>query len=264
MLDIKNLEVTYSNILVVVRGVSLRVGDSQVVALLGSNGAGKSTLLKAISGMLGFELGKITEGSITYKGERIDGLAPTDIVRKGIFQVFEGRPVCEHLTVEENLLIGAYSRSDSRRDIANDRDMVYDYFPSLARIKGRTAGYISGGERQMLVVGRGLLAKPSLMLLDEPTLGLGPLIVEEFFHILERLNVEQKIAILLVEQNARAALSLASYGYVMENGRIVLDGPSDDLMENEDIKEFYLGLSKAGRRSYKDVKHYKRRKRWLG
>ena len=264
MLQVNNLEVTYSSILVVIRGVSLRVGDGQVVALLGSNGAGKSTLLKAISGMLGFELGKVTEGSITYDGERIDGLSPTDIVKRGIFQVFEGRPVCEHLTVEENLLIGAYSRKDSRRDIANDLDMVYGYFPSLARIKGRTAGYISGGERQMLVVGRGLLAKPSLMLLDEPTLGLSPLIVEEFFRILERLNVEQKIAILLVEQNARAALSLASYGYVMENGRVVLDGSSDDLMKNEDIKEFYLGLSKAERRSYRDVKHYKRRKRWLG
>jgi branched-chain amino acid transport system ATP-binding protein len=264
MLQVNNLEVTYSSILVVIRGVSLRVGDGQVVALLGSNGAGKSTLLKANSGMLGFELGKVTEGGIIYNGDKIDGLSPTTIVRKGIFQVFEGRPVCEHLTVEENLLIGSYSRSDSRREIANDLDMVYGYFPSLARIKGRTAGYISGGERQMLVVGRGLLAKPSLMLLDEPTLGLSPLIVEEFFRILERLNVEQKIAILLVEQNARAALSLASYAYVMENGRVVLDGHSDDLMKNEDIKEFYLGLGKAERRSYRDVKHYKRRKRWLG
>ncbi len=264
MLEVNNLEVTYGDIIVVIRGLSLRISDGQIVALLGSNGAGKSTLLKAISGMLSFELGKVTEGSITYNGSRIDGLSPTDIVKIGIFQVFEGRPVCEHLTVEENLLIGAYSRSDSRRDITDDLDMVYGYFPSLARMKRRTAGYISGGERQMLVVGRGLLAKPSLMLLDEPTLGLGPLIVEEFFHILERLNVEQKIAILLVEQNARAALSLASYGYVMENGRVVLDGPAGDLMENEDIKEFYLGLSKAERRSFRDVKHYKRRKRWLG
>jgi len=263
MLEMKNLEVTYSDILVVVRGVSLQVGDGQVVALLGSNGAGKSTLLKAISGMLSFELGKVTEGSINYNEERIDGLAPPNIVSKGIFQVFEGRPVCEHLTVEENLLIGAYSRKD-REEISHDLEMVYDYFPVLNRLKGRTAGYISGGERQMLVVGRGLLAKPSLLLLDEPTLGLSPIIVEEFFHVLKRLNTEHNIAVLLVEQNVTAALSQASYGYVMENGRVVLDGASDDLMKNEDIREFYLGLGKTGRRSYKDVKHYKRRKRWLG
>jgi len=264
MLDVKNLEVTYSDILVVIRGVSLKVEDGQVVALLGSNGAGKSTLLKAISGMLSFEIGKVSEGSITFNGERIDGVSPTDIVRKGIFQVFEGRPVCEHLTVEENLLIGSYSRRESRHDILRDLDLVYSYFPTLTRLKGRTAGYISGGERQMVVAGRGLLAKPSLLLLDEPTLGLSPIIVEEFFRVLKRMHEEQKIALLLVEQNVRAALSLASYGYVMENGRVVLDGSADDLMNNEDVREFYLGLGKTGRRSYKDVKHYKRRKRWLG
>ena len=263
MLDMKNLEVTYSDILVVVRGVSLQVGDGQIVALLGGNGAGKSTLLKAISGMLSFELGKVTEGSIYYNEVRIDGLAPPNIVKKGVFQVFEGRPVCEHLTVEENLLIGAYSRSD-RAEISHDLEMVYDYFPILNRLKARTAGYISGGERQMLVVGRGLMAKPSLLLLDEPTLGLSPLIVDEFFQVLKRMNTDQKIAVLLVEQNVTAALAQASYGYVMENGRVVLDGASDDLMKNEDIREFYLGLGKTGRRNYKDVKHYKRRKRWLG
>jgi len=263
MLDIRNIEVTYSNILVVLRGVSLRINDNQIVSLLGSNGAGKSTLLKSISGMLSFEMGKVTEGSIMYNEDRIDGLSPTQIVKKGIFQVFEGRPVCEHLTVEENLLIGAYAQV-SRNEAISDLDRVYSYFPVLKMLSKRTAGYISGGERQMLVVGRGLLARPSLLLLDEPTLGLSPIIVQEFFRVMGQLAEAEKIAVLLVEQNVKAALNLASYGYVMENGKIVLDGSSSDLMQNEDIKEFYLGLSKTGRRSFKDVKHYKRRKRWLG
>jgi branched-chain amino acid transport system ATP-binding protein len=263
MLQVNNIEVVYMSVIQVLRGVSLEVGDGQIVALLGANGAGKTTTIKAISGLLKTEEGEVTDGSIDFDGNGIDRYGPEDIAAMGISQVMEGRRVLEHLSVEENLLVGAYRRKD-RAGVKRDMEVVFDYFPRLKDLRRRTSGYLSGGEQQMLVIGRALMARPKLMLLDEPSLGLAPLLVQEIYEIIQRINAEQKMAILLVEQNARAALGIADYGYVMENGRVVLSGPAERLRDNEDVKEFYMGLSAVGsRKSYREVKHYRRRKRWL-
>ena len=263
MLALNNIEVIYSDVILVLKGVSLDVAGGSIVALLGANGAGKTTTLKAISGLLKTELGDVTDGNITFEEQRIDQKSPEEIVRMGIVQVMEGRPLFEQLTVEENLRVGAYSRSDTPA-VKRDMENVYQYFPILAGMRHRVSGYLSGGERQMLVMGRGLMARPKLMLLDEPSLGLSPIVVKEIFKIIDLINEQDHTSILLVEQNAKVALSISDHAYVMENGRIVLEGPSSKLRENEDIKEFYLGLSQVGKRkSYKEIKHYKRRKRWL-
>lgn len=264
MLSVNNIEVIYNSVILVLRGVSFQVQPGQVVALLGPNGAGKSTTLKAISGLLKNELGEISRGNIIWHDERIDDRPPESIVRSGIIQVIEGRPLFQHLTVEENLLTGAMAYEGGRR-FKSDLEMVYSYFPRLRDLRKRVSGYLSGGEGQMLVIGRALMGHPRLIMLDEPSLGLAPMLVQEIFHIIRDIRTQEAVSVLLVEQNARAALELADYGYVMENGRIVLDGPAAQLRENEDIKEFYLGLNTSGeRKSYRDVKHYKRRKRWLG
>jgi branched-chain amino acid transport system ATP-binding protein len=264
MLTVNNIEVIYNSVILVLRGVSFQVEPGKIVALLGPNGAGKSTTLKAISGLLKTELGEITRGSITWAGERMDTLAGEDIVRKGIIQVIEGRPIFQHLSVEENLHLGAMSYEGGRY-YKTDLERIFNYFPRLRDLRKRVSGYLSGGEQQMMVIGRALLGHPKLMMLDEPSLGLAPMLVQEIFSIVKEINNREKMSVLLVEQNARAALSLADHGYVMEEGRIVLDGPGEQLRENEDIKEFYLGLNTSGeRKSYRDVKHYKRRKRWLG
>ena len=263
MLRLNSIEVIYSDVILVLKGVSLEVPDGKIISLLGANGAGKTTTLKAISGVLYTELGEVTDGSIEFDGMRIDGKAPEEIVQMGIVQVMEGRRMFEHLTVEENLRVGAYARKD-REAILKDFESVYRYFPRLKDLRGHVSGYLSGGERQMLVVGRALMSSPKVMLLDEPSLGLSPLLVKEIFGIIKKINREKKTSILLVEQNANIALSTSDYGYIMENGRVVLDGPSPKLKENEDIKEFYLGLSQVGKRkSFREVKHYRRRKRWL-
>jgi len=263
MLKLNNIEVTYLNVIRVLHGVSLTVEDSSIVTLLGANGAGKSTTLKAISGLLHVEEGEVTDGSIEWNGERIDKRSAEQISRLGIIQALEGRRVFEHLTAEENLNVGAYLRRD-RRAVKRDLEMVYQYFPRLKSLRRHIAGYLSGGEQQMLVIGRAMMANPKLMMLDEPSLGLAPLMVEEIYNIIQRFNAEQKTSVLLVEQNVRIALSIATYGYVMENGRVVLDGSADFLKNNEDVKEFYMGLSALGtKKSYREVKHYKRRKRWL-
>jgi branched-chain amino acid transport system ATP-binding protein len=263
MLQVKNIEVVYLNVIQVLRGVSLEVGDGQIVALLGANGAGKTTTLKAISGMLKTEEGRVTDGSIDFDGKRLDKYGPEDIAAMGISQAMEGRRVLEHLSVEENLLVGAYCRKD-RAGVKKDIEMVFDYFPNIKRLRRQMSGYLSGGEQQMLVIGRALMARPKLLLLDEPSLGLAPLMVEEIYEIIRRIQTDQKMAILLVEQNVRAALDIAEYGYVMENGRVVLNAPAENLKNNEDVREFYLGLSTVGsRKSYRDVKHYRRKKRWL-
>jgi branched-chain amino acid transport system ATP-binding protein len=263
MLQVNNIEVYYMNVIQVLRGVSLEVGDGQIVALLGANGGGKTTVLKAISGLLKTEEGEVTNGSIVFNGQRIDKRGPEDIAALGVSQVMEGRRVLEHLSVEENLLIGAYLRKD-RAGVKRDMEMVFGYFPRVKNLRRRTSGYLSGGEQQMLVIGRALMASPKLMLMDEPSLGLAPLMVQEIYDITRRINSEQKVSILLVEQNVRAALGIAHHGYVIENGRIVMDGPADKLRDNEDVREFYMGLSAIGsQKSYRDVKHYRRRKRWL-
>jgi len=263
MLQVNNIEVVYMSVIQVLQSVSLEVGDSQIVALLGANGAGKTTTIKAISGLLKTEEGEVTNGSIDFDGKRIDRYGPEDIAAMGISQVMEGRRVLEHLSVEENLLVGAYRRKD-RSGVKRDMEVVFDYFPWLKDRRRRTSGYLSGGEQQMLVIGRALMARPKLMLLDEPSLGLAPLLVQEIYKIIRRISAEQKMAILLVEQNARAALGIADHGYVLENGRVVLSGPAEKLRDNEDVKEFYMGLSAVGsRKSYREVKHYRRRKRWL-
>jgi branched-chain amino acid transport system ATP-binding protein len=265
MLKVNNIEVVYNDVILVLRGVTLEVGAGQIVALLGANGAGKSTTLKAISGLLHTQQGEVTRGNVELDGERIDRLSPEEIVRRGIVQVHEGRPLFRHLSVEENLRSGALFRGASGAALRNDLDGVYDYFPRLKEFRHRTSGYLSGGEQQMVVIGRALMAKPKLMLLDEPSLGLAPLLVQSIFEIIGRINREAGVSILLVEQNANVALRTAAYAYVMENGRVVLDGTAHNLAQNADIKEFYLGLTAVGeRKSYRDVKHYKRRKRWLG
>ncbi len=263
MLTLNNVEVIYNDIILVLKGMSMHVPEGQIVGLLGSNGAGKSTTLKAISGLLKPEDGEVTDGTIEYRGESIHNRDAEDIVRMGIFQVMEGRRVFEHLTVEENLIAGGYTRTDSG-NLHEDIEMVYAYFPRLKERRDQTAGYLSGGEQQMLAIGRALMARPRLMMLDEPSLGLAPLLVHEIFDIIARINAEHGTTILLVEQNANLTLSVAHYAYIMENGRIVLEGASADLRENADVREFYLGLTEVGKRkSYRDVKHYKRRKRWL-
>ncbi len=263
MLRLNNIQVVYSDVILVLKGLSLEVPDGQIVALLGANGAGKTTTLKAISGLLKTENGKVTDGSIEFMGRQIDGLDPEAICRLGIVQVMEGRKVLESLTVEENLKIGGYTRRDPE-GVKTDMRMIYEYFPRLVERRHQLAGYLSGGEQQMLVIGRALMAKPRLLLLDEPSLGLAPLLVREIFEIIQKVNAERGTTFLLVEQNARIALGIAHYGYIMENGRIVLDGPAVKLRGNDDVREFYLGLSEAGhRKSFKDIKFYKRRKRWV-
>jgi len=263
MLKLNNIEVAYLNVIRVLHGVSMSVADGSIVALLGANGAGKSTTLKAISGILHVEEGEVTDGTIEWNGERIDKKRAEEIGKLGIIQALEGRRVFGHLTAEENLMVGAYHRQD-RQGIKQDMEMVYHYFPRLKDLRRNTAGYLSGGEQQMLVIGRAMMAAPKLMLLDEPSLGLAPLLVEEIYGIINQFNTEQKTSVLLVEQNVRIALSIADYGYVMENGRVVLDGTAVFLKNNEDVKEFYIGLSAVGaKKSYREVKHYRRRKRWL-
>ena len=262
VLELNNVEVIYNEVILVLRGLSLSVGEGQVVALLGSNGAGKSTTLKAISGLLPSEDGEITEGEITYDGRAITHLDAAEIVRLGVAQVMEGRRVFEHLTTEENLRAGAYTRGGGGLDA--ELELVYEYFPPLKERRRHVAGYLSGGEQQMLAIGRALMTRPKLLMLDEPSLGLAPRLVREIFEIVQRLNTDLGTTVLVVEQNARSALEIASHGYVMENGRIVLDGPAAELAKNPDVMEFYLGLTESGeRRSYRAVKHYKRRKRWL-
>jgi branched-chain amino acid transport system ATP-binding protein len=264
MLQVNNIEVVYMNVIQVLRGVSLEVSEGEIVALLGANGAGKTTTLKAISGMLKTEEGAVTGGTIHFDDKRIDRYGPQDIAVMGISQAMEGRRVLEHLSVEENLLIGAYCRKD-RAAVKKDIEMVLSYFPKIKNLRHRMSGYLSGGEQQMLVIGRALMADPMLMLLDEPSLGLAPLLVQDIYEIIKKIRSDRKMAILVVEQNVRAALGIADYGHVMENGRIVMGGPADKLKDNEDIREFYLGLSAIGsKKSYREVKHYRRRKRWLG
>jgi branched-chain amino acid transport system ATP-binding protein len=263
MLTLNNIEVIYDGVILVLKGVSLNVREGGITTLLGANGAGKTTTLKAISGLLRSERGEVTKGHVELAGERIDRLAPHQVVSRGIVQVFEGRRVFEHLTVEENLVAGAHVQRDRAR-LAEGIERVYQYFPRLRDRRAMQSGYLSGGEQQMLVIGRALMSTPRVMLLDEPSLGLAPMLVEEIFQIVKRLNEEQKLTVLLVEQNATLALAIAEHGYVMENGRIVLEGTAAALRDNADIKEFYLGLTEVGaRKSYRDVKHYKRRKRWL-
>jgi len=264
VLRLDNVEVIFQGSILVLKGVSMVIPDGSAVALMGANGAGKSTTLKAIYGMIKDEEGEVSGGTIEFDGRRIDHAEPHEIAKMGIFQVMEGRRVLEHLTVDQNLYVGSHLRKGSE-EVKQDLAAVYEYFPGLQKHRNRLAGWLSGGEQQMLVIGRALMAKPKLMLLDEPSVGLAPILVAEIFDIIDRLIGEKKLTILLVEQNVRMALSVADYGYVLENGRVVLDGPTGKLRDNEDIKEFYLGLSSLGeRKSYRTVKHYKRRKRWLG
>lgn len=262
-LSVNNIEVIYDHVILVLKGVSLEVPAGKIVALLGANGAGKSTTLKSISNLLAAERGDVTKGTIEFQGERIDKLTPNDLVRKGVCQVMEGRHCFQHLTVEENLLTGAFTRKGSRAEIAAALEKVYHYFPRLKQRRTSLAGYTSGGEQQMTAVGRALMAQPSMILLDEPSMGLAPQIVEEIFEIVRDLNTKERVSFLLAEQNTNVALRYADYGYILENGRVVMDGVASGLAANEDVKEFYLGLSTAGRKSFRDVKHYRRRKRWL-
>jgi branched-chain amino acid transport system ATP-binding protein len=263
MLALKNVEVVYDRAILVLRGVSLEAEEGRITTLLGANGAGKTTTLKAISGLLHSERGEVTKGSVELDGQRLDRLQPHEVVQRGVVQVFEGRRVFENLTVEENLTAGAHSRRD-RAALRASIDQIYDLFPVLRERRRQSAGYLSGGEQQMLVIGRALMSNPKVVLLDEPSLGLAPQLIEEIFAVIRRLKEEQQRTVLLVEQNATLALEIADHGYVMENGRIVLEGPAAVLKENSDIKEFYLGLNEAGaRKSYRAVKHYRRRKRWL-
>jgi len=262
-LSVNNIEVIYDHVILVLRGVSLDVAEGGIVALLGANGAGKTTTLKAISNLLHAERGEVTKGTIEYRGERIDRLTPNDLVRRGVCQVMEGRHCFAHLTIEENLLTGAFTRKGSRGEIAAALDKVYRYFPRLKERRTSLAGYTSGGEQQMTAIGRALMAQPSMILLDEPSMGLAPQIVDEIFAIVGELNRQENVSFLLAEQNTMVALRHANYGYILETGRVVMDGAAADLANNEDVKEFYLGLSTSGRRSFRDVKHYRRRKRWL-
>jgi branched-chain amino acid transport system ATP-binding protein len=263
MLALNNIEVVYDGVILVLKGVSLNAGEGHITTLLGANGAGKTTTLKAISGLLHTERGEVTKGSVDLDGERLDRLQPFDVVKRGVVQVFEGRRVFENLTVDENLIAGAHSKRNAA-DVRDGIDRVYASFPVLKERRTQSAGYLSGGEQQMLVIGRALMSDPKVILLDEPSLGLAPMVVEEIFKVIRRLKEEQGLTVLLVEQNAALALEVADHGYVMENGRIVLEGPADSLRQNSDIKEFYLGLNEAGtRKSYRDTKNFRRRKRWL-
>lgn len=264
LLELNNVEVIFNNVILVLKGINMAVNEGGIVALLGANGAGKTTTLKAISGLLHSEDGEVSSGSIYFQGNPIHKKDPQDIVLMGLVQVLEGRRVLEHMTVDQNLIVGGKPHRD-RQELKKALDRVLNYFPKLKHMRNRISGYLSGGEQQMLVIGRALMAKPKLMLLDEPSLGIAPLIVAEIFSIVRKMQQEEKISILLVEQNARAALFVADYGYVLENGRIVFYGTGKELRENEDIKEFYLGMNLTGEvKSFRDVKHYKRRKRWLG
>ncbi len=263
LLAVNNIEVIYDHVILVLKGVSLEVPEGGIVALLGANGAGKTTTLKAISNLLRSERGDVTKGSIEFRGERVDRLTTTDLVKRGVSQVMEGRHCFEHLTVEENLLTGAYTRRDGRGAVARDLEMVYGYFPRLKERRGSLAGYTSGGEQQMTALGRALMARPSVILLDEPSMGLAPQLVEEIFEIVRRLNENEGVTFLLAEQNTNMALRYSRYGYILESGRVVMDGAAAALLQNEDVKEFYLGVSGEKRKSFRDVKHYRRRKRWL-
>jgi len=263
MLALKSIEVIYDHVILVLKGVSLEVRPGGIVALLGANGAGKSTTLKSISNLIRSERGEVTKGRIEFSGERVDGLTPNDLVRRGCIQVMEGRHCFGHLTVEENLLTGAFTRRDGRGAVAADLEMVYGYFPRPRERRQSLAGYISGGEQQMCAIGRALMSRPRMMLLDEPSMGLAPQLVEEIFEIVQRLNADQGLSVLLAEQNTNMALKYATYGYILENGRIVMDGAARALRENEDVAEFYLGIGGGNRKSFRDVKSYKRRKRWL-
>lgn len=263
LLSVNNIEVIYDHVILVLKGVSLEVPDGGIVALLGANGAGKSTTLKAISNLLRAERGEVTKGTILLRGERVEELTPNDLVKRGVVQVMEGRHCFEHLTIEDNLLTGAYTRAAGRGELQQDLEMVYSYFPRLKERRGAQAGYTSGGEQQMCAIGRALMSRPNMILLDEPSMGLAPQLVEEIFQIVKSLNDDEGVSFLLAEQNTNVALRYATYGYILENGRVVLDGDAGALRENEDVKEFYLGISGSARKSYREVKHYKRRKRWL-
>ena len=263
LLAVNNIEVIYDHVILVLKGVSLEVPEGGIVALLGGNGAGKTTTLKAISNLLKSERGDVTKGSIEFKGERTDRLSPSELVQRGVIQVMEGRRCFEHLTVEENLLTGGYTRTDGRGAVGEDLEKVYHYFPRLKERRSAQSGYTSGGEQQMTALGRALMARPSVILLDEPSMGLAPQLVEEIFEIVARLNEQEGVTFLLAEQNTNVALRFAKYGYILETGRVVMDGEAKALSENEDVKEFYLGVSGEHRKSFRDVKHYRRRKRWL-
>jgi branched-chain amino acid transport system ATP-binding protein len=263
ILALKNVEVIYDHVILVLKGVSLEVPAGGIVAILGANGAGKSTTLKSISNLVRSERGEVTKGSIEFKGERVDGLTPHDLVKRGCIQVMEGRHCFGHLTIEENLLTGAFTRGDGRAAVAGDLEMVYTYFPRLKERRASLAGYTSGGEQQMTAIGRALMSRPTMILLDEPSMGLAPQIVEQIFEIVRDINDKEQVSFLLAEQNTNVALRYASYGYILENGRVVMDGDAKSLRENEDVKEFYLGIGGAERKSFRDVKSYKRRKRWL-
>ena len=264
LLSVNNIEVIYDHVILVLKGVSLEVPKGKIVAILGANGAGKTTTLKAISNLLYAERGEVTKGSIEYDGQHVEASSPNDLVKRGVIQVMEGRHCFEHLTIEENLLTGAYTRRDGNAAINASLEKVYAYFPRLRERRTSQAGYTSGGEQQMCAIGRALMSNPRMILLDEPSMGLAPQLVEEIFEIVNELNKKEGVSILLAEQNTNIALRYADYGYILENGRVVMDGPASSLRENEDVKEFYLGLSTAGRKSFRDVKHYRRRKRWLG
>ncbi|MFN8991740.1 MAG: ABC transporter ATP-binding protein [Betaproteobacteria bacterium] len=263
LLAVNNIEVIYDHVILVLKGVSLALPRGRIVALLGGNGAGKTTTLKAVSNLLASERGEVTKGSIEFKGERIDRLNPSELVKRGVVQVMEGRHCFQHLTVEENLLTGAFTRSASRGEIKADLERVYAFFPRLKVRRASQSGYTSGGEQQMTAIGRALMARPTTILLDEPSMGLAPQVVEEIFEIVRDLNAREGVSFLLAEQNTLVALRDADYGYILENGRIVMDGDAESLRSNQDVKEFYLGLSSAGRKSFRDAKHYRRRKRWL-
>lgn len=263
LLEVNNIEVIYNHVILVLKGVSLRVPKGGITALLGGNGAGKSTTLKAISGLLASERGDITKGSVLYRGDNVNNWSPSDLVKKGVIQVMEGRHCFEHLTVEENLLTGAYTRRDGRASVADDLELVYTYFPRLKERRRSQAGYTSGGEQQMTAIGRALMSRPETILLDEPSMGLAPQLVEQIFEIVKRLNEEQRVTFLLAEQNTNVALRYAHTGYILENGRVVMEGSAEALRENPDVKEFYLGMSDKGRKSFRDVRSYRRRKRWL-
>jgi branched-chain amino acid transport system ATP-binding protein len=263
LLEVNNIEVIYNHVILVLKGVSLSVPKGGITALLGGNGAGKTTTLKAISNLLHSERGEVTKGSITYRGTAIADLNPAALVKSGVIQVMEGRHCFEHLTIEENLLTGAYTRKYSRAELANALDMVYTYFPRLKERRKSQAGYTSGGEQQMCAIGRALMSKPETVLLDEPSMGLAPQLVEEIFGIVKDLNEQEGVSFLLAEQNTNVALRFAHYGYILESGRVVMDGPAAELRENPDVKEFYLGMSDEGRKSFREVRSYRRRKRWL-
>ena len=263
LLEVNNIEVIYNHVILVLKGVSLSVKERGITALLGGNGAGKTTTLKAISNLLRSERGEVTKGSIRYRGERVQDLSPEALVKRGVIQVMEGRHCFEHLTVEENLLTGAYTRRDGPAKIRDDLDLVYSYFPRLKERRTSQAGYTSGGEQQMCAIGRAMMARPETILLDEPSMGLAPQLVEEIFGIVKDLNEKEGVSFLLAEQNTNVALRFAHHGYILESGRVVMDGPAADLRENPDVKEFYLGMSEEGRKSFRDVRSYRRRKRWL-